>query len=67
MIHKYTWVPTGETFACSCGGTARGYRIDPPRSRVYINYVFVCDNPACDRAVVHEGTSRERRGRLILA
>lgn len=67
MIRKHTWVPTEETFIRACGGTARGYRIDPPRSRVYLNYVFVCVNPACDRAVVYEGTSQERRGRLILA
>lgn len=63
----YTWLPNGRDLSrpCECGGTLRGWSVDPPR-KVYLNHVVVCDNPACEEQVVHEGTDRERRGRRIL-
>jgi hypothetical protein len=45
--YRYRWVPNGKTFACACGGTARGYDVEPKRSPKYINHVFVCDNRGC--------------------
>ena len=59
---KYRWFPTGQTFACRCGGTVRGYFVSP--SRTYVNHCFVCDNPDC-RESVSERTGRT--GRLIIA
>jgi hypothetical protein len=68
MIHKYVWKLNGRdiTRACSCGGTLRGHSVDPPRSALYANHIWICDNPDCQAQVIHEGTKRERRGRFIL-
>jgi hypothetical protein len=67
MNHTYRWIPTGEHFKCQCGGMVIAYRVTPTRSPTYLNHVMVCNNERCEQAVVHEGTDRERRGRLIIA
>jgi hypothetical protein len=65
MLYKYRWVPTGEDFACQCGGgRARGYRVEPGRSRKYVRNVFLCDNPKCEEKETFDGS---RKGRFLLA
>lgn len=63
----YTWVPVSVAGKCTCGhGSLVRYRVEPQRSSLYLNNVIVCDNEKCEEAVIHAGTNRERRGRLIL-
>ena len=67
MNVRYRWVETGKTFACQCGGTVRGYVVEPRRSSAYLNHVFVCDSPACRQAgrkVLKNGDVLE--GRLLI-
>lgn len=66
MVYKYTWVrdDTRRGVPCSCGGTIVPYVVDPPRRS--LNHVMVCDSPSCEQQVIHEGTDRERRGRVII-
>lgn len=68
---RYIWrevtpVPSEPAVRCKCGGRLRHYRVHPSRSPKYLNNIMVCDNAACEEAVVHRGTKRERRGRLII-
>ncbi len=67
MIYEYVWVPVSVSGRCRCGGNLVRYSVEPKRSPKYVNHVICCDNEHCEEAVIHPGTSRERRGRLLLA